>query len=235
MSSNRIAVAMGRTRRNATVCSNRERLPETPSAFKLCRQCSKVLPATNEFWHSHRETKDKLNTSCKECARERARKWHAENREKANRRSLTYSSSHREEAKSKARIWRENNRTRYLHGSRKWRHENKERASEATKAWKAVNRERVLALVRNYKARKKAASGTHSGRDVLELLALQNHMCAACRCRIDGRKYHVDHIVPLSMGGSNDRGNLQILCAPCNLSKNARDPVEFMQSRGLLV
>jgi hypothetical protein len=28
---------------------------------------------------------------------------------------------------------------------------------------------------------------------------------------------------------------LQLLCRPCNLSKSARDPIEFMQERGMLL
>lgn len=50
-----------------------------------------------------------------------------------------------------------------------------------------------------------------------------------------GLKYHVDHIVPLIAGGSNDRSNLQILCQPCNNSKSSKDQIEFMQSRGMLL
>jgi hypothetical protein len=34
---------------------------------------------------------------------------------------------------------------------------------------------------------------------------------------------------------TNDKYNLQLLCAPCNLSKRAKDPIEFNQSLGLLL
>ncbi|MBU9359553.1 HNH endonuclease [Burkholderia multivorans] len=44
-----------------------------------------------------------------------------------------------------------------------------------------------------------------------------------------------DDIEPLARGGSNDIANIQLLCRTCNLSKHARDPVEFMQSRGFLL
>lgn len=35
----------------------------------------------------------------------------------------------------------------------------------------------------------------------------------------------VDHVVPLSWGGTNDYWNLQILCAYCNTAKGARLPL----------
>lgn len=36
----------------------------------------------------------------------------------------------------------------------------------------------------------------------------------------DGVKLHVDHIKPVSKGGTNDRSNLQALCELCNLGKS---------------
>lgn len=48
--------------------------------------------------------------------------------------------------------------------------------------------------------------------------------CAFCWRSLRRHGFHVDHRWPLSKGGTNRRGNLQPLCAPCNLKKGDRIP-----------
>jgi hypothetical protein len=44
--------------------------------------------------------------------------------------------------------------------------------------------------------------------------------CAYCGATaLDGVTLEVNHILPISKGGSNDMENLQILCKPCNIGK----------------
>lgn len=45
---------------------------------------------------------------------------------------------------------------------------------------------------------------------------------------------HVDHFVPLTLGGSHAVGNLVPACGTCNLRKGGRDPWSFLESEGLL-
>lgn len=52
--------------------------------------------------------------------------------------------------------------------------------------------------------------------------------CRQCKVSIDRsispfQKEHYDHIVPLSLFGSNDITNLQLLCPECNLKKSNKD------------
>jgi hypothetical protein len=56
------------------------------------------------------------------------------------------------------------------------------------------------------------------------LMARERGKCAACSANITLELHeepHVDHIVPLARGGSNDLVNLQILCSTCNLAKSS--------------
>lgn len=91
-------------------------------------------------------------------------------------------------------------------------------------------------LSRNRDARRRSRKGC--GR--LEYGAIgrigskQRWRCAICRADIR-RGYHVDHIVPLARGGAHAERNIQLLCAHCNLTKAARDPIADMQRRGFLL
>lgn len=42
--------------------------------------------------------------------------------------------------------------------------------------------------------------------------------------RFDGRRYHIDHIVPLSKGGDNSESNLRVVPKRKNLRKGAKMP-----------
>lgn len=96
------------------------------------------------------------------------------------------------------------------------------------------NAERYRAHHRNRLAKLRTAGGAHSKDDIAFLLTSQQCRCVYCKEKLHD-KYHVDHIIAISKGGSNDRRNLQILCGMCNRRKHNKDPIEFAQKLGLLL
>lgn len=146
-------------------------------------------------------------------------------------------------------------------GMRKFVKQNKEHHLAYQRAWYAKNKEAIKAQraarttpeqMREYqnqwlranpekrsarKARRRAleagAIGSHTADDIKTLKLLQRNRCAVCRVAL--KRYHLDHVVALAAGGANDKTNLQLLCPSCNLSKQDRNPIEFMQSRGYLL
>lgn len=47
--------------------------------------------------------------------------------------------------------------------------------------------------------------------------------CLACGQHEPDIKLTIDHVLPLSLGGTNAIGNIQPLCGPCNSSKGATE------------
>ena len=50
----------------------------------------------------------------------------------------------------------------------------------------------------------------------------QDFKCALCTCKIP-LQYHIDHIVPLWNGGTNERSNLQGVCVSCHDEKTGTE------------
>jgi 5-methylcytosine-specific restriction endonuclease McrA len=80
---------------------------------------------------------------------------------------------------------------------------------------------------RRRRARIASASGEHSKEDIPRILILQKKRCWWCGEKIKGRKYHVDHRIPITRGGSDNPENLVISCPECNLLKHTKLPQEF--------
>jgi 5-methylcytosine-specific restriction endonuclease McrA len=102
------------------------------------------------------------------------------------------------------------------------------------KEWQQLNPERYRELMRigclNRVARKRNAEGRYTVADIRKLYDAQNGICVACLVSLLNG-YHVDHIEPLSKGGSNWPSNLQLLCPPCNMQKAAQSMNEFLERR----
>lgn len=56
--------------------------------------------------------------------------------------------------------------------------------------------------------------------DIAEIYDLQDGRCAYCGMPFHERKdFHIDHMIPISKGGTNSPWNIALACVPCNLSK----------------
>jgi hypothetical protein len=55
-----------------------------------------------------------------------------------------------------------------------------------------------------------------------DVLKRDDYRCVRCGARPPGVELEVDHVLPVSRGGSNDLANLQTLCRPCNQGKKDR-------------
>jgi 5-methylcytosine-specific restriction endonuclease McrA len=134
----------------------------------------------------------------------------------------------------KQAIRRAANRDRHNALRREWYYKNLDKARELRRRWAEKNKEKCRASWANRDARRKRAEGKHTTADIQRILKAQKCKCAVCRKSVRN-EYHIDHIQPLSRGGTNWPRNLQILCPQCNHSKGPKNPETFMRQLGFLL
>jgi 5-methylcytosine-specific restriction endonuclease McrA len=166
-------------------------------------------------------------------------RWRAIPLEERKQRKREWYKANQGHARAYSRRWTQDNSDRAKVQKRSYYQANKEKVKISNKRWTGANPERVRAnmVVRKHRRRalERAVEGTHTAADIKALLVAQNHACTYCHIDLRKVKKHLDHILPLALGGTNDKTNLQWLCEPCNLSKGAKHPISYAQELGRLL
>lgn len=213
--------------------ANKEKVKAYQSAYHVANK--DVVHAHRSAYRAANKEKEKASraayyASNTEKVKASSYAWSAANPGKRKVYQAVYRAANPEKAKASTAAYRAANRDKIRVRDAVYRSENRDKSAEYRKA----NLDACRSNGRNRRARKRNAEGRHTAADIRNLMILQKSKCACCKTSIkDG--YHVDHIHSLANGGSNDKLNLQLLCASCNMSKSARHPIDFMQSRGFLL
>lgn len=201
---------------------------------------------------------------CVVCTRARASAWKKNNRERSRKANKAWADKNRAKANAMSKASREKSKDKYLAREAAYRLANRERLAEtarelrrsdienarrkdaekyarnpakakaAARRWQINNPDKTRQIWHNRQARKKANGGALSHGIIEKLRLLQRGKCACCGKPL-GNDFHLDHIIPLALGGANADSNVQLLASTCNLKKGAKHPIEFMQSKGFLL
>lgn len=174
--------------------------------MKFCKKCQA-------------ETDRYINGKCKACMKASNAAWRAANSEKAKGSSAAWYAANTEKHKANRAAW-------YA--------ANPEKIKASRAAWAKANPEIRRVNDQNRRARKIIKGGKLSQGLSAKLFILQKGKCPCCKQNL-GDDFHLDHIVPLAIGGTNTDDNIQLLRQHCNNKKGKKHPVEFMQSLGFLI
>ena len=159
------------------------------------------------------------------------------NREKIIARTKLYKKNNKEKIYAYHRAYREANKEKLNAYHRAYVQNNKEKINAHKKAYREANKEKINATAKAWsRANKDKRSAAVAKRRALKINQIpiqvrdcpiekkrlyQTYKLCALFTKITGVQHHVDHMWPLSDGGPHWSGNLQIITATENLSKNA--------------
>ncbi len=220
--------------------------------LKRCISCSMEYPATPEYFHRDKTKPDGLDPRCKLCrkdkahqhflknkesilqknaerrkktpgmATEQAKKWAKRNPEKRKRIVRNWIEKHRSQIAETMRNWRKENKDHYLQYDREYSEKNRERKRSNAQRAREKNRDRYRSYQHQYRSQKLKNGGSHTAEDIQRQYESQQGRCFWCSEHVTA--YHVDHVIPLSRGGSDYPENIVITCPRCNTSKNDKIP-----------
>lgn len=224
-------------------------MAESGISTKCCARCG-TEKSTEEFCRQPL-SRDGLHSWCRRCNADSCRAYRRANPDKSKTTVKVYRDAHSDKAKVTSAQWRLDNPDRAkanrdawatAHSDRlkeadtAWRLANKEHLAAKKAAWRSTNKEHAASNDRNRRARLRGAEGRHTSAEIKTLAIQQKYRCANPTCRRSIKnKWHVDHIMPLILGGTNWIRNIQLLCPFCNISKHAKHPIIWARKNGLLL
>jgi 5-methylcytosine-specific restriction endonuclease McrA len=106
---------------------------------------------------------------------------------------------------------------------REYRNNNRDRLIEYNKEYMQTERGKLLNKLNSQNRRYRKKYNTNPGKRLttaqIEYLTEVYKQCTYCNTELTSDNTHIDHIHPLSKGGSHSIDNVTLACKDCNLKK----------------
>lgn len=190
--------------------------------MKSCRLCGKEKHL-DEFQKRKKGSLDGHYNTCRECRNAHQRKY-----QKTQRANPAY----RERGLQRKRelradpVFREKERAKGREYARKRRQDPHYRAyiRDYCREWHKRNPGKS----KEYSAKRYRRAGTHStALERAEIYERDGGKCHLCKRRVSKNRFELDHLVPVSAGGKNERSNLALAHVSCNRKRHVRGPAQL--------
>jgi len=187
--------------------------------IQKCNKCGEWK--SFEEFPKHKNMKYGIDTTCKECTRERVKKHLEENREEKKKYLNNYYKENKKDIKIKQKEYYIKNREAIRKYWKKYYKEHKEEKKEYLRKYYKTPEGQSAHTASRAKRRSKIKSfNTDITAEFLTNLWEETHTCEVCgKELIDKKDAHLDHIVPLCIGGEHMGYNVRYICSQCNLKR----------------
>lgn len=196
---------------NATTC------PACLEAgYKYCSKCSRVLPLSAFKAAGKSATgATRYAGECKDCAKQRSAKYYSANKERIKQQTETYRKMHL---------------PKYVEYSAKYKNNHPiKRCDQQRAAYSKYSKTphgKIVIKRHNEAYNRQAKVGDLTATQWQAILEIFNYTCAYCSC---GGKLTMDHIIPVSKGGTLTKSNIIPACQHCNSSRRDKDIHDWLQ------
>ena len=167
--------------------------------MRICKKCGVLFDSRN-CPECHR----RMNRIC-------ARQFRTEHPDLKKEVDAKYHAANKKAVAARIKKWRSNNKDRVLAILRRYRHS---------------HREAFIVYTQNRRAKLRKSGGKLSANLISILYESQKGLCACCRKPLQDN-YHLDHRMPIALGGKHEDWNMQLLTQHCNSKKWAKHPDEY--------
>lgn len=168
---------------------------------------------------------------CKTCERTRYLKWYENNKQRVVDYQRKYKKDNPIATKKERQKYNKNNKEKIATIGKKWRENNRKKMATLKREWRIKNPTKDAEYNHKRRSLLKDLLTSEDINDILVKSKLKCYWCGTC-CR---EGHHLDHYMPLSKGGKNIKDNIVVACPACNLSKGAKLPAEYANTKGRLL
>lgn len=179
---------------------------------KTCSNCKQTKPLS---------AFNRNSNYCRPCSNAKSKLWYQNNKSRAKQ---THDDFIADNPTYNA-VYYEENKEQFIKWQREWYVTNKDRLKPIRLDYYNTHKQQYLEAVHRRRALIENA-GTFTMAEFIALCEACNYICPACH---EKAVLTVDHVVPLSKGGSNTIDNIQPLCGKCNRSKR-RKTIDYRSS-----
>lgn len=191
---------------------------------------------TYSGYRLHAKRKERKCEPCALAGKERNHQIYLSKREEISARGKEYRERNREQVLERKKRYYRENKDKVRAGIKDWEARNLDKVREYSRNWYAANLEKAradsLRTVQRRNARKRQTrTEIYTEKQVLELYGSDCNIClepidlnASRSPRFPNwqRGLHIDHLIPLSKGGTDTLDNVRPTHALCNLKKAAK-------------